>query len=157
MSPELSKIIDDRLPKELGAQLKKELFQTNQNPTKEQWAAILKLSEWTGMVYPPQLETLKRTAMLILDAAVVIRLDFDNYVASFEAVNPRGKETVSAANMDRLRTLTGWCLGPQWKRVKLSINGKKKENDSRTTITCRQPAKYRRIKRAKKSKRNSEQ
>lgn len=79
-----------------------------ENPLIGQFEAMRQTAMWTGEIFQPQLESLKRTAMLLLDGPVIIKIDQDKLEIEFS-----GKKGLKPQT--QLEALVRTVLGNGWK------------------------------------------
>lgn len=72
---------------------------------------IRRTSQWLNAVYPAQLDTLKRNAMLILNSKVVVYLDVDKRTIKYEGLD---LTEVGADKIEKLQEVTNTVLGEGW-------------------------------------------
>jgi hypothetical protein len=145
---------DIPITKELFDSLKKRGYGESKNqlvdPRLGIFDALRQTSFWTGEIFQPQLDTLKRTAMLILGGAVSIVIDQDNLIIKFKgppitaALNNKYAQIV-ATRTTQLEALVLNVLGKGWKVF----------NESDTPSEGGKPTKPKRTRRPKKGKRKS--
>lgn len=124
-----------------------------QDPRFAQFEALRLASQQVGEIFQPQLDTLKRSAMLIMGGHVTITIDRDNLRVDFKGPLP----TANAEHADRqalisrqytlLETLTHRVLGVGWKVTQ--------SHEPSTPTKSRSTSKPKRTRSPKKGKRKS--